>query len=161
MPKQDLKYEDFLAETDPAVTTHINRINDYLLGNGCGIKMDLSKSGYVVSYTFLKTKKVIANFVFRKKGIIIRIYGAMIHNYEKLLEDFPDEMIKSIEKAPVCKRLLDPAKCNSKCGMGYDFNLKGENYKKCQYNSFMFLVNEQNIGSIMNFLENEISFRSK
>jgi len=70
-------------------------------------------------------------------------------------------MVKAIEKAPVCKRLIDITKCNSKCRMGYDFTLKDTQYQKCQYNCFMFLVTDENISFINEFLANELNARMR
>ena len=36
--------------------------------------------------------------------------------------------------------MIDPDSCNPKCPMGYDFLLKGERYRKCRSNAFMFPV---------------------
>lgn len=158
MDEADIRFEDFLMEVEPDKLNFVLELHEYLLQNGCTIKIQPAKNGYVVSYSRLK--KVISNFVSRKKGLTIRIYGDHIGKYYNLLDSLPDEMIKAIEKAPVCKRLMDPLKCNSRCPMGYVFTLKGIDYKKCRYNGFMFLVNNETISYIKSFLENEIRERS-
>jgi len=101
-------------------------------------------------------KSGLANFVFRKSGLVIRVYGDYVHKYNDYLETLPIGMVKGIEKAPVCKRLIDITKCNSKCRMGYEFTLKGNHHQKCQYNCFMFPVNDENIPFIREFLEREL-----
>jgi hypothetical protein len=70
-------------------------------------------------------------------------------------------MKKTIESAPICKRLHDPDKCNSRCPMGYTFELNGNLYKNCRYNSFIFPVNEENHEAIRQFLEREMQERVK
>lgn len=157
MSDKDLQFEDFLNEVNPIYRDFVNQTNDFFLQNGCKIKVELAKNGYVVSYSY--NKRVIANYVFRKSGMIIRIYGEFINKYNDFIETLPSGMIKSIEKAPVCKRLIDPTKCNSRCSMGYDFTLKGTRYQKCKYNSFMFEINDENIPFIKIFLENEFRER--
>lgn len=160
MDKNELKYEDFLNDVNPMYVEAVNDINDYLLQNGCKAKIELAKNGYLVSYSHAKSKKVIVNFVFRKNGLIIRIYGDFVGKYIDFMETLPDQMIISIDKSPACKRLIDPTKCNSRCSMGYDFSIKGNRYQKCRYNCFMFEVNEESIPYIKVFLKNEIEKRT-
>jgi len=157
MDKADIKFEDFLMEVDPDNLKFVLSLHEYLLQNGCTVKIQPAKSGYVVSYTH--SKKVIANYVFRKKGLIIRIYGDHICDYNDFLNTLPDEMIKAIEKAPICKRLADPTKCNSRCPMGYVFTIKDTNYQKYRYNSFMFLINDTSAPHIKTFIEHVIKGR--
>jgi len=158
MDKKDLKFEDFLMNVDPAYHEFVSQIHQFLLENECVMKMDVAKSGYLVSYSD-KNKRVIANFVFRKSGLVIRIYGDAVNQYNDFIETLPDGMAKAIEKAPVCKRLIDSTKCNSKCRMGYEFTLKGVHHQKCQYNAFMFLVNDESIPFISEFLKKELAAR--
>jgi hypothetical protein len=158
MDKKDLKFEDFLKDVNPAYSEFVTQLHKLLLENGCGVKMDLAKNGYLVSYSD-KNKRVILNFVFRKSGLVTRIYGDVVNQYNDFLEILPEGMVKAIEKAPACKRLIDFTKCNSRCRMGYDFTLKGVRQQKCQYNCFMFPVNDENNPFIKTFLEKELSAR--
>jgi hypothetical protein len=159
MDNKDLEFENFLLDVNPVYQESVTRIHDYLLENECAIKISLAKSGYLISYSD-KNKRVIANFVFRKSGLVIRIYGDAVNGYLDFIETLPEGMIKAIEKAPVCRRLIDITKCNSKCRMGYDFTLKSTRYQKCQYNCFMFPVNVENIPFINDFLIKELSARA-
>ncbi len=156
----NLQYENFLNEVNPAYREFVDQTNDFLSQNGCKIKIEIAKNGYVVSYNDTKRGKVVANFVFRKSGLIIRIYGDHVNKYASFLETLPNGMIKAIEKAPICKRLADPAKCNSRCQMGYIFTLNNVDYQKCRFNCFMFLVSGENNPFIKTFLENEMSLRT-
>ena len=137
MPKEEIKFEYFLLNIDPVNLGFINEIHEYMNQKDCAYKIETAKNGHVFSYIMPKTKKVVANYVFRKNGMIIRIYGDNIGNYFGLLNTLPENMVKAIEKAPVCKRLADPAKCNSRCPMGYVFGLNGKTYQNCRYNSFI------------------------
>lgn len=157
MPKEVIKFDDFLMTVEPDNLGFVISLHEYLLQNGCTINILSAKSGYVVSYYY--SKKVIANYVFRKKGLLIRIYAENIGSYGGFLDGLPEEMIKAIEKASACKRLLDPLKCNSRCPMGYVFTLKGEDYKKCRYGCFMFQVNAESEPYIKTFLEKELKER--
>lgn len=158
MEKKELQFEDFIKDVNPEYHEFVTQINTSLHEKGCSRKIDVAKSGYLVSYSD-KNKRVILNFVFRKSGLIARIYGDAVNTYLDFMETLPDGMAKAIEKAPVCKRLIDITKCNSKCRMGYDFTLKGNRHQKCQYNCFMFSVNHENNPFIMTFLENELNVR--
>lgn len=131
MDKKEYNHKDFIEEVSPVYRDFVDQMNDFLLQNNCKQKIEMAKSGYLVSYTHLKTKRVIINFVFRKNGLIIRIYGDYVNNYIDYFETLPEGMIKAINKSPACKRLIDPEKCNSRCSMGYDFYIKGSHYQKC------------------------------
>lgn len=160
MAKEEIKFEDFLADVSPLNQDFVNETHSFLLGNGCKYKIEAAKSGFVVSYSHSKTKKVVINYVFRKSGLIIRIYGDNVSKYADVLDKLPDGMVKAIQKAPVCKRLIDPEKCNSRCAMGYQFSLKGTDYQKCRYSSFMFEVKDENYASVRDFLERELKERA-
>ena len=64
-------------------------------------------------------------------------------------------MARSVQEAPVCKRLVDPAACNQKCSMGYDFILKGERLQRCRNNAFLFLLDEESRPFIKSLLLRE------
>lgn len=155
MAKQKLGFEDFIATVDSECRDFVNELHDTLTKCGCGIEVKEAKSGYLVSYTL--NKKTVANYVFRKKGLIIRIYANHLSSYMEFLETLPDTMVKSINDAPVCKRLVNPDACNPKCAKGYDFLLRGEHLQKCRNNAFMFTVGEDNNAFIKTFLKNELA----
>ena len=159
MQEKDLNFEGFLMDVNPDYHEAVTQIHHLLLEKGCGIKMELAKNGYVVSYSD-KNKRVLLNFVFRKSGLVARIYGDAVSRYNDFIETLPDAMVKTVEKAPVCRRLIDITKCNSRCRMGYEFTLKGTHYQKCQYNCFMFPVNAESIPFISGFLKNELAART-
>lgn len=158
MVKQEFHIEDFLNDISPDYADFIMALHGCLIESSCAVTLKQAANGHVVSYT--KNKKVIANFVSRKKGPVIRIYADNVNKYIGFMETLPDEMIKSITKAPACKRLLDPAACNSRCSMGYDFTVRGVHHQKCKYNCFMFEINADNYPHIKGFLENEMEERA-
>lgn len=160
MDNNELQYENFLNDVNPVYRDFVNQTHDFFLQNGCKVKIELAKNGYVISYSHTKTKKVIANFVFRKNGLVIRIYGDNFDKYIGFFDELPAAMIKSIGKSPVCKRLLDPTKCNSRCPKGYDFTVKDSHFQKCRYSCFMFEINEESIPFIKTFIENEVKERA-
>lgn len=133
-----IDFNEFIASVAVENQDFVRELHERLIGLGCKIEIKMAKSGYMVSYIY--NKRTIANYVFRRKGMFVRIYGVHVNQYEEVLETLPDEMIQAVEKAPICKRMADPDACNPKCAMGYDFWLKKEHYQKCRNSAFMFLV---------------------
>ena len=154
-----MDFEDFIISVAPQYQGFARFINDYMLHNGCALKMATAKNGYVVSYQHKAKKRVVMNFVFRKKKLVVRIYGDHISEYPEFLETMPDSMRISIQTAPACKRFDSPPKCNSKCG-GYVFSIGGTQYQKCRYNCFMFVVNYESIPFITTHIEKELAARA-
>lgn len=146
-------FQDFLATVGGENQKFVSDMHDELTAMGCKVDVKPAKSGYVVSYSL--DKKIIANYVFRKKGLIARIYAGHIAQYMEILDTLPDSMVHSIQKAPICKRLIDSSACNQKCSMGYDFILKGERLQRCRNNAFMFLLDDESRPYIRAFLTNE------
>lgn len=136
MEHTKLGFEEFIASVDAGYVDFVTGLHQDFLRAGCKLEVKEAKSGYVVSY--LLNKKTVANYVFRKKGLIIRIYTNHILEYMDLLESLPGGMVKDVEDAPVCKRLLNSEDCNPRCAKGYDFLLGGRRYQKCRYSAFQF-----------------------
>lgn len=148
-----ISFQDFLASVDGENQKFVSDLHDELTELGCKIEVKSAKSGYVVSYSL--NKKTIANYVFRKKGLLARIYANHIAQYMELLDTLPDSMVHDIQKAPICKRLVDPTACNQKCSMGYDIILKGERLQRCRNNAFLFLLDEASKPYIKSLLLHE------
>lgn len=68
-------------------------------------------------------------------------------------------MKNEIKKASVCKRLINPADCNPKCVMGYDFLMDNERFQKCRYMAFFPTLSEENNPYIKSFLQHEIELQ--
>ena len=100
------------------------------------------------------------NYVFRKSGLLVRIYANEIRHYMDVLAQLPVGMTETIKRAGDCKRLLNPDDCNPKCSMGYDFIMDGERHQKCRNNAFMFLVDDQSKPYIKAILLHELNQRS-
>ena len=159
MAKEEINFEQFLTAVEPPFQEFISSLHKYLTGNDCKTKFELKSSGFFVSYSH--NKKSIINLLFRKKGLIVRIYGENVNKYLDFMNTLPEEMFKAIEKAPKCKRLINPNDCNPKCPMGYDFTIKGKYFQKCRINCFMFDINSENNPYIKLFIENEIITRTE
>lgn len=151
--KKKIEFQDFFATVPVENQDFVKELHDKLMELGCKIEIKEAKSGYMVSYLY--NKKTVANYVFRRKGMLVRIYGIHVNDYEGILETLPDEMIQAIQKAPICKRMADPDACNPRCSMGYDFWLKGGHYQKCRNSAFMFLFCPENNPYIESLLLSE------
>jgi len=160
MAKEELTFDLFLSDIPMDSAPAVTQIHKALTDNGCQVKLQAAKSGHVVSYTDPKTKKTVANFVARKKGPMLRLYGDNFQQYFDVIEALPDSMKGVIEKASSCKRLLDPTKCNSRCTMGFEFTLNGTLHKKCRYNCFMFLVDGDSKDYIEKLVTREMQCRA-
>lgn len=152
------KYQAFIELVDDKYINYVDEINDFFNDNDCRCDIKDSNSGYLVSYVLTSKKKTIANFVFRKTGVKIRIYADNVDKYQDFLNTLPDKIKKDIKKASVCKRLLNPDDCNPKCPMGYAFTIDKEYYQKCRYMAFMPILNDENISFIKEFLAKELSY---
>lgn len=148
-------FAEFFAAVDCENQPFITALHEEFVAHGCKIQVKEAKSGYVVSYVL--HKKTVANFVFRKAGIFIRIYANHVQSYMDFLDTLPHALIETIETAPVCKRLIDPNDCNSKCAMGYDFLLRGNRLQKCRNSAFFFLLCKENNPFIQEFVVKELT----
>ncbi|MCL1796271.1 MAG: hypothetical protein FWG37_05220 [Clostridia bacterium] len=159
MGNVELSFENFLLDVPPTQRPFVDPIHA-LLVNQCTVKLQMAKSGYVVSYVCGKNKRVVANFIFRKQGLLLRIYGDHCDQYQPLIDGLPDAMKAEIEKTAVCRRLLDPTRCNARCPMGNRFTLRGTEHKKCRYTSFVFLVDGDTTPHLLAFLGKELETRT-
>lgn len=158
MEKNQATYEDFLRDVGPGQRPDVDMIYAFLTEKGCTVRVEHAKSGYVASFV-TPEGKTLANFIFRKKGVVIRIYGDHVGQYESLLEEMPADMQKTITKAGLCRRLHDPSKCNARCPMGNVFTLAGETHKKCRYNNFLFLLGPETSPYVEKMLAHEWAAR--
>jgi len=156
--KEKIIIEQFLDAVDAEHWPFVEEMHSYLLESGCKVTFEEKKSGYLASYKRGKPLRALANFVFRKNGMLVRIYGEHVGGYGDFLNTLPAEMVKSIEGASLCKQ-LDHGGCSDKC-RGYDFAIGGERFQKCRYDCFEFLVTDQSSAQIKAFLENELRERA-
>jgi hypothetical protein len=99
------------------------------------------------------------NWVFRKAGILARIYGDNVPQYEGVIAAFPADMQKQMTASRDCKRLLDPTACSSTCVMGFVYNLNGSTYKKCRNDGMFFLLSDKNGHYIQKLVLAEVAAR--
>ena len=161
MAKQKIEFESFLEAAGSEHAGFITEIHDTMLVNECTYVIKEAKSGYVLSYIHQPSQRTVANYVFRKKGPMIRIYGDYVEDYAEILQEWPEPMKQSIIKAGVCKRLLDPDACSPKCLMGFRFVLDGQEMKKCRNNCFMFFLSEDTNPHLQQMVANELQHRKQ
>ncbi len=161
MAKNEISFEDFLSGVSLDNLGFVQDMHEFLTKNDCGYKIEEAKSGFVFSCVFKKTKKVLFNYVFRKDKMLMRIYADNIGKYVDYLKTLPAEMVREIEKAPDCKRLIDPTKCNQRCPMGFTFELNGTLHQKCKYGCFLLEVKPETQAVLRGFIENELKERQK
>ena len=157
MAQAKITFEQFIEAVDTDNKPFVQDLHTYLLSKGCKVAFEEKKSGYLASYKVGKPQRALLNFVFRKNGMLTRIYGENISIYPDFLNTLPKEMVEHIANAGVCKRLVS-GDCNPKC-TGYDFMIGGERYQKCRYNCFEFLMTDESRPYIKAFVENELTGR--
>lgn len=75
MIKQQELYEAFLTRVEPEHRAFAAELHELFVNNGCTVEIKPTSSGFLVSYKFASTKKAVANFVFRKSGLLLRLYA--------------------------------------------------------------------------------------
>jgi hypothetical protein len=158
MTQEKPGFEQFLKAIDEGSQSFIQDLHNYLTSNDCKVTVEEKKSGLFASYKHVKSKKVIANLLFRKIGPLVRIYGENANKYLDFLNTLPQEMVQAIGSAAICKRLVHNT-CSLKCS-GYDVTIGGERFQKCRYSGFEFPVTKGNNPFIKSFVENELKQRA-
>jgi hypothetical protein len=135
-----ITFEDFLNTVPDENKTFVQDLHKQLIKQGCAAIFKEAKSGYTVSYQL--DKRSVMNWVFRKAGIIARIYGDNVQKYESEIANLPSDMQKKMFTSRDCKRLLDPTACSGTCVMGFVYSVDGVIYKKCRNDGMYFLLSE-------------------
>lgn len=159
MAKEVIPFERFVEAAGDEHAAFVNSVNDYLTANSCKAEIKTAANGYVVSYVHKPSKRTLANYVFRKQGPLMRVYADNVQSYMEKLDAWPDSMKAAVKKAGNCKRLLNPADCNSRCTMGFDFILDGERQQKCKYGAFLFFLTDETKPYLDEMLKSEINAR--
>ena len=161
MPKANIPFSDFMEVAGHEHVDFITALHDFMTENECTAEIKEAASGYVVSYIHKPSNRTVANYVFRKKGLMMRIYADNIASYMDILSNWPVAMKETIKKSGVCKRLINPEACNGRCFMGFDFILDGERQQKCRNGGFMFFLDEETKPHIRKMIECEMLIREK
>jgi len=155
MEKLKYQFEDFLMTVSDDYKDFVITVHEMLLRDNYKIKIESKKNGFLVSYSHPKTKRVIMNFLFRKKGLLIRVYAENCAKYPDVLNSLPERIVDQIAGATVCKKLVNPQDCWEKCVMGYDFYIGGNHYQKCRYDCFQLDVDSESIPFLLELIESE------
>jgi len=161
MTKIKYSFNDFIVNAGSKDQAFYQRLDKLLLDGGYHSKVEEKKSGYAVSYVNSKKKNTLLNFVTRKKGILVRIYGDHTEEYMQVFESLPISMKKEIKKGQDCKRMLDEKACNPKCKMGINILLDGEMHGKCRYSALFFLIEPDKYDVIETIVKHEILIAEK
>lgn len=153
-----VSFNDFLATVEPKNQEYIEKLHNSLIAQGCDIVIKEAKSGYAVSYQL--DKKTIMNWVFRKTGILARIYGDNASLYEDIIAALPTEIQKKMTTSRDCKRLIDPTACSATCVKGFVYNLDGEMQKKCRNDGMFFLLTDKTEKAITDLVCAEVAART-
>ena len=159
MPKATISFGEFLEAAGHKHVDFITALHDFMTENEYKTDIKNAASGYVVSYIHTPSKRTVANYVFRKKGLMMRIYADNVASYMEILAKWPVAMKNTLKKAGACKRLVNPEACNQRCLMGFDFILDGERQQKCRNGGFMFFLDDDTKPCLMEMLEHELRAR--
>ncbi len=150
-------FEDFLKNVPEVNRAFVSNIHDELLGQGCKLDIKEAKSGYAASYRW--DKKTVMNWVFRKTGMLARIYGDNVRRYEAEIAALPADMQAKMTASRDCKRLLNPSECSDTCVMGFVYNLDGNTYKKCRNDGMFFNLSDKTAPHIQKLVCAEVAAR--
>ena len=147
------EYQDLLPLE---ILETVQNIHAELSAIGFTEEIKEAKSGPVLSY--MKDRKVLLNYVYRKSGIKVRLYAAEISAYEDCLAVLPDSMKTELKKATDCKK-LNGLTCTPTCPGGYTYTLDGELLKKCRSTAFLMTLNQKTAENIQTLILREAEQR--
>jgi len=162
MPKAKYQLDDFLALVQDDNKDFIFTVNEMMAQKGYKLKIQLTKSyGLHVSYWQPKIKSVvgiIVYFLVQDGKFKIRINANNYAKYLDVLNRLPEHILKQMDRADNCMKVLDPQKCWQGC-MGYDFHIGDKHYQKCLINCFLLDVDAESMPFLLELLENELNAR--
>ena len=157
MAKEKFSFKEFLSTVPPERQAFVEKLNNTLGEQGCTHVIKEAKSGYAVSYQL--EKKTVMNWVFRKSGILARIYGDNASEYEDVIATLPADMQTIMTSSRDCKRLIDPTACSDTCVKGFVYNLSGNLHKKCRNDGMFFLLTDETAEHIARLVCAEVAVR--
>ena len=144
MANEKASFREFLTAVEPKHRAFVEKLNYKLIEQGCNLAIKEVKSGYAASYQL--EKKTVMNWVFRKSGVLARIYGDNAGRYRDVIASLPADMQKKMTASRDCKRLIDPNACSGTCVKGFVYTLNGDTYKKCRNDGMFFLLTNSQAG---------------
>ena len=142
-------FDEFMKAVDPQHKGFVEATHNELIANGYKITIESKASGFFVTYKHPKTKRSLLNFLFRKKGLLARLYP--VNKATAIPNDITAEMVQEIDKNPTCK------KCSEKCPKGYKFTIDGQDYDKCWYGAFLLTVTQGSKPILTKWIQDEIT----
>ena len=157
MAKEKGAFKEVLSAVAPEYQSFVEKLNNKLIEQGCDLVIKEAKSGYAASYQL--EKKTVMNWVFRKSGVLARIYGDNAGKYEDIIASLPAEMQKKMTISRDCKRLIDPTACSDACVKGFVYTLNGDTHKKCRNDGMFFLLTNETAEHIARLVCAEVTVR--
>ena len=157
MAKEKGSFKEFLSAVAPEYQSFVEKLNNKLIEQGCDLVIKEAKSGYAASYQL--EKKTVMNWVFRKSGVLARIYGDNAGKYEEIIASLPAEMQKKMTASRDCKRLIEPTACSDTCVKGFVYTLNGDTHKKCRNDGMFFLLTNETAEHIATLTCAEVTVR--
>lgn len=157
MAKETIAFENFLESVATEHREFVEKLHKKLIELGCDFVIKEAKSGYAASYQL--EKKTVMNWVFRKSGVLARIYGDNAKKYENVISLLPNDMQEKMAASRDCKRYIDPTACSDTCVKGFVYNLNGVTYKKCRNDGMFFLLTKENAEYISSLVRAEVVAR--
>ena len=157
MAKEKGSFKEFLSAVAPEYQSFVEKLNNKLIEQGCDLVIKEAKSGYAASYQL--EKKTVMNWVFRKSGVLARIYGDNAGKYEDIIASLPAEMQKKMTISRDCKRLIEPTACSDTCVKGFVYTLNGDTHKKCRNDGMFFLLTNETAEYIAGLVCAEVTVR--
>ena len=157
MAKEKGSFKEFLSAVAPEYQSFVEKLNNKLIEQGCDLVIKKAKSGYAASYQL--EKRTVMNWVFRKSGVLARIYGDNAGKYEDIIATLPAEMQKKMTTSRDCKRLIDPTACSDTCVKGFVYTLNGDTHKKCRNDGMFFLLTNETAEHIARLVCAEVTVR--
>ena len=157
MAKEKASFYAFLSAVAPEHQAFVEKLHDKLIGQGCDLVIKEAKSGPAASYQI--GKKTVMNWVFRKSGVLARIYGDHAGKYEDTIASLPADMQAKMTDSRDCKRLIDPEACSDTCVKGFVYALNGATYKKCRNDGMFFLLTKETAEHIAGLVCAEVAAR--
>ena len=157
MAKEKGSFKEFLSAVAPEYQSFVEKLNNKLIEQGCDLVIKKAKGGYAASYQL--EKKTVMNWVFRKSGVLARIYGDNAGKYEEIIASLPAEMQKKMTASRDCKRLIEPTACSDTCVKGFVYTLNGDTHKKCRNDGMFFLLTNETAEHIARLVCAEVTVR--
>jgi len=160
MESTGLSYDDFFMSVKDEYKDFVREVNERVAEAGyTKINVGTNKTNlYKVAFAQPKTRKGIANFYLRKKGLKMTISAKHCADYPETFAAMNEEMKKQIDKAHDCKNLVEGGGCMDKCA-GYNFRIGETPYQKCKFGCFLFDVEKENLPVLRTLLESELKAR--